>query len=168
MKRLENQTTEQSFQHTGNDTGNCRSQWINTEQHGSKGSHTEALHKAGDTKARPQMAPPFGPKIMAPTATGTVKKVMERPMVWKYPSGVNAMMKIMATISASSTINNVFCECVFFIFLSFCPVKRRSKGKRPLSPGSCLISGENKMNETSEKPQICGQTKHKIQKSLFS
>ena len=50
MEYLENQTAEQSFQHTGNDTGDCRSQWINAEQHSSKGSHAEALHKAHNVK----------------------------------------------------------------------------------------------------------------------
>ena len=58
--------------------------------------------------ANPQIAPPVGPSIIAPMDTGTVKKVMERAGVRKYPSGVNAMTKMIATIKANSTIKWVF------------------------------------------------------------
>ena len=34
-------------------------------------------------KASPQTAPPFGPRMMAPTATGTVRNVIESPGVRK-------------------------------------------------------------------------------------
>ena len=42
-------------------------------------------------KTRPQTAPPSGPKMIAPTATGTVRNVIDRPGVRKYPSGVKAI-----------------------------------------------------------------------------
>ena len=48
--------------------------------------------------AAPQTAPAAGPKMMAPTATGTVRNVMVSPGVLKYPRGENAMITMMATI----------------------------------------------------------------------
>ena len=42
---------------------------------------TSAIMALVRPKAPPQMAPAVGPRIMAPTATGTVKKVMVSPGV---------------------------------------------------------------------------------------
>ena len=53
--------------------------------------------------AAPQIAPPFGPRIIAATATGTVRNVIDSPGVLRYPNGVNAITKMIAIISASST-----------------------------------------------------------------
>ena len=65
----------------------------------------------------PQKAPLTGPRIMAPIATGTVRKVMDSPGVRKYPKGVKAIRKIIADISDNSAIwrGLVFC----FIFSPF-------------------------------------------------
>ena len=70
----------------------------------------------------PQIAPPKGPRIIAPTATGTVRNVIDNPSVRKYPSGVNAITKIMVTISASSTRYRVRDACVFVHSFFFSPL----------------------------------------------
>ena len=52
----------------------------------------------------PQKAPLLGPRIIAPTATGTVRKVIDRPGVRKYPKGVKDMMRIIDDIKANCAI----------------------------------------------------------------
>ena len=70
--------------------------------------------KLASPNTPPKIAPAAGPKVTAPTATGTTISVISIPAVLMYPSGVKAMIRMMATKSTISTRN--FVEN-FFLFI---------------------------------------------------
>ena len=71
--------------------------------------------KLASPNTPPKIAPAAGPKVTAPTATGTTISVISIPAVLMYPSGVKAMIRMMATKSAISTRN--FVENFFLVIV---------------------------------------------------
>lgn len=122
--------------------------------------------------AAPQTAPAAGPKMMAPTATGTVRNVMVSPGVLKYPRGENAMITMMATIRASLVMNKVRVRVIvtveFFIVFSFLSDKTAPMGV-PLFFSSYIIieimgitmneTLTNESDRSKQNPAFCIQTR---------
>lgn len=127
-------------------------------------------------KAAPQTAPAAGPKMMAPTATGTVKNVMVSPGVLKYPRGENAMITMMATIKATLVMNKVRVRVIvtveFFIVFSFSSDKTAPMGV-PLFFSSFIIEVmgiamnemlTNRSDRSKQNPAFCIQTRQYVYK----
>ena len=64
----------------------------------------------------PKKAPVFSPKVIAPTATGTIIKVILTGPSGRYPSGVNAISIIIAESIAFSVSAIIFFRLTFLFF----------------------------------------------------